>query len=171
MLYNSQLAHNVDSKTEEITKSNAVKKAILIPVNPPSTPQMPMVAAATVAVVAAATATATATKASTSTSSQQINKQLQQQQQQSSPTTMAPTKHKSQRLKVPTLRLELNLDKPSSESFNEFNYNKLALKAFKQLKRISDKLKKSSNKDVDYVKMSKNECKKLDENCELIVNR
>ena len=51
------------------------------------------------------------------------------------------TKKKTTAILLPTIRFELKLEKPSSEYFPEFNYNKLVLKSLKALKKKSKKAK------------------------------
>lgn len=50
-------------------------------------------------------------------------------------------KKKRDQLKLPTFRFELDLEKPSSDKFNEYNYNKLVVKSLKVFKKQKNKEK------------------------------
>lgn len=66
----------------------------------------------------------------------------------------------ARRLQIPTVRFEIPLEKPTTDEFNEFNYNKLVLKAFKSLKRKSSSVKNEN----DMVAIEKKDFEMLDMN-------
>ncbi|RNA33401.1 ubinuclein-1 isoform X1 [Brachionus plicatilis] len=49
------------------------------------------------------------------------------------------TNKKKNQIDFPSIRFELKLERPSSDKFSEFNYNKLCLRTFKAMKRIEKK--------------------------------
>lgn len=60
-------------------------------------------------------------------------------------------------LVLPTLRLSVKIDKPSSENFTEYNYNKLVLKTLVSQKSfiiISENFRKSSEITMVFFKNS-----------------
>lgn len=85
----------------------------------------------------------------------------------------------SRRLQVPSIRFDVALEKPTSEVFSEFNYNKLVLKALKTLKRKAKK-SKTNNESTggggagvgsDLVVLGKKDCDKLDPDFQLTMNK
>lgn len=97
---------------------------------------------------------------------------------QSNPAMAVEKKSQQNQLNLPTIRFELAINEPSQETFSEFNYNKLALKTLKQLKRKSDKVKsqKSNNENGGnvsnkFVSLTNKDCGKLDKNGELRVEK
>jgi hypothetical protein len=64
-------------------------------------------------------------------------------------TSIVDSKKKKPRQILPTIRFELNIDEPSSEKFTEFNYNKLAVKAFKTLKKKNKSENKKEKKNAN----------------------
>ena len=78
----------------------------------------------------------------------------------------------SRRLQVPSIRFDVSLEKPTSEVFSEFNYNKLVLKALKTLKRKAKKTKTNeSGVGGDLVVLGKKDCDKLDPDFQLAMNK
>lgn len=149
MLLNSQQQNNnnvVGSSSNN--KTNVIKKAVLIPVNTGQA-QAPPIQQSQVNTMQMIPSS------SSSTAHQMV---------------VGDKKPSNERLQNPTIRFELSLEKPTSDEFNEFNYNKLALKALKQLKKKSDKLKRASNPS-EFVNLTKNDFSRLDGSGELRVER
>lgn len=57
-------------------------------------------------------------------------------------------KKKKARVSMPTIRFEVTIEKPSADSFTELNYNKLALKTFKMLKKRNKAALKAEKKQL-----------------------
>ncbi|CAF0779802.1 unnamed protein product [Brachionus calyciflorus] len=57
------------------------------------------------------------------------------------------TNKKKNQIEMPSIRFELRLEKPSSDKFSEFNFNKLCLKTFKTMKKLNKK-NKTEQQDV-----------------------
>lgn len=80
----------------------------------------------------------------------------------------------SRRMQVPSIRFEVPLEKPTSETFSEFNFNRLVLKTLKTFKRKAKRAAKSSgntNESGGAVALGKKDCEKLETNYELVMNK
>lgn len=82
----------------------------------------------------------------------------------------------SRRMQVPSIRFEVPLEKPTSETFSEFNFNRLVLKTLKTFKRKAKRAAKSGNTNesggaAGLVALGKKDCEKLETNYELVMNK
>lgn len=61
---------------------------------------------------------------------------------------------KKKQIDIPSIRFDLKLEKPSSDNFSEFNFNKLCLRTFKTMKRIDKKPHSDSLEDVNTPRLT-----------------
>lgn len=82
-------------------------------------------------------------------------------------------------MQVPSIRFEVPLEKPTSETFSEFNFNRLVLKTLKTFKRKAKRAAKSGSGNTNesggatagLVTLGKKDCEKLETNYELVMNK